>query len=739
MRSCITEPRTVRLDRYPTPVYSRAVPAVAFVLGSSYLNAEQLVLEEIIVTAQKRVENVQEIPLTVNVVEGMSLDNFNIRDTSDLAASVPGLIIQPTPQNLAQVTVRGLGTGSGGESLDQSVGLFIDGIWAGRIREFQASLFDIERIEVIKGTQTNLLGKNTSLGAVSVVTRKPGYAFSGYFQADYEFEFHSRYATGAVDLPTALGNYRLAFNVVDEEGYVDNRATGNEVPERDQDTLRFSGAWDVGRGGELLLQYQWDDLEIKGDSFQPDEDALGFMASMDSNTEIGIDRVKTAWTSYGSTGDAHDEQISRRVFAIYEQDLSEYRFTSLTGWSDYDNERLTDSDFLSVDYLTTTYYSDFDQISQELRLASPGGGRFDYIAGLYYLDNTLDYVGLTDTAFPWPEISPVPLDSTNELSFEQDTEVWSLFGQGTLELNHRWRVTLGLRYTEEEKKATWGRERLRSGGPFADAVADRLAPEVPPTPLYRDEDNLDGSVNLQFDFKDSVMGFVSWARGSKSGGFAVDVAVPEEAEYDTEEADTFELGVKSNFARGAALVNMSLFYTEIDDFQVNTFVGDGFLTETVAADSLGIEFEAQWIAARDLLVAASATYADAEEMDSGLRLPYAPEWSATLNARYEYPLNSGDLLWRLEGVLNYRDEQYQQRGERARDDDLTLFDLRLALASMDEVWEVALVGRNLLDEETSFGFDYPFFGGIILPVESTTIGSLNRPRTLALQVRFSLR
>ena len=276
----MTEPWTVSLGRYPAPVHFRAVLAVAFVLGSSSLNAEQLVLEEVIVTAQKRVENVQEIPLTVNVVEGMSLDNFNIRDTSDLASLVPGLIIQPTPQNLAQVTVRGLGTGSGGESLDQSVGLFIDGIWAGRIREFQSSLFDIERIEVIKGTQTNLLGKNTSLGAVSVVTRKPGDVLGGYFQADYEFEFDSRYAAGAVDLPTAMGNYRIAFNVVDEEGYVDNRATGNEVPERDQDALRFSGAWDVGRGGELLLQYQWDDLEIKGDSFQPDEDALGFMANM---------------------------------------------------------------------------------------------------------------------------------------------------------------------------------------------------------------------------------------------------------------------------------------------------------------------------------------------------------------------------------------------------------------------------------------------------------------------------
>jgi iron complex outermembrane receptor protein len=147
--------------------------AILLNLYAGSAQAEYVALEEVVVTAQKRVENVQEIPVTISVVTGDMLDNFSIRDANDLAASVPGLTIQHTPQNLSQVAIRGLGTGSGGESLDQSVGLFIDGIWAGRIREFQTALFDIERVEVIKGTQTTLLGKNTCLGAVSFVTRRP--------------------------------------------------------------------------------------------------------------------------------------------------------------------------------------------------------------------------------------------------------------------------------------------------------------------------------------------------------------------------------------------------------------------------------------------------------------------------------------------------------------------------------------------------------------------------------------
>jgi iron complex outermembrane receptor protein len=133
------------------------LPFLALVASQAGL-AQNPSLEEVIVTAQKRVENVQDIPVTINVVSGDHLDSFTIRNTNDLADAVPGLTVQHTPQNLFNISMRGLGTGAGQESYDQSVGLFIDGIWAGRVREFQAALFDIERVEVIKGTQNSLLG-----------------------------------------------------------------------------------------------------------------------------------------------------------------------------------------------------------------------------------------------------------------------------------------------------------------------------------------------------------------------------------------------------------------------------------------------------------------------------------------------------------------------------------------------------------------------------------------------------
>ncbi len=714
-----------------------SLPLLLFLAGASAQESLP-VLEEVLVTAQKRVQNVQDIPITINVVSGDILDDFSIRNTVDLAEAVPGLVIQHTPQNLAQVTIRGLGTGSASESLDQSVGLFVDGIFSGRIRDFQTSLFDLERVEVIKGTQNTLLGKNTSLGALSLVSKRPGESFGGYLQADYEMEFGSVYATGAVDLPSSLGNYRLAFNSVAEEGYVKNQATGNDVPERDQLTVRLSGSYEVGSRGRLLLSYQYDDLEILGDTFQPDEDQLGFMQVMDPGADIGLDDTKNAYTGYSRHGDADDEQTSHRALIRYEQDIADLTLTALTGWSDYDNDRLTDTDFLSVDYLSSVFSSEYEQFSQEVRIASAQGGRLEYLAGIYYQNGDLDYSNITDSSFPPPfTLGPFPVDSASLKTYQQDTDILSVFGQGTLYLSSDWQLTLGLRYTDEDKDAVWGRERLRSGGPLADILSDILAPEVEPTDLHRSEHNLDGSINLQYDVNDQLISYVSWASGSKSGGFTNDVALPEEAEFDTEKAETTELGLKWRLAGGAGLLNAALFYTEIEDFQVVSFIGTGFLTSTVPAESQGVEFETRWLLGSDLVVGASATYADAEEDDTGMRLPYAPEWSASVDAAWTLPFTTAGLQWRIDGALNYRDEQYQQRGETSLDNDLTMLDMRLSLAPPTESWELALVGRNLLDESTSFGFDFPFFGGQVLPAGTTTIGSLSRPRTWALQGRYN--
>ncbi|MEP5764172.1 MAG: TonB-dependent receptor [Halieaceae bacterium] len=692
--------------------------------------AQERAIEEVIVTAQKRAQPVQAIPVTISVLPGDEIENFRIRNTIDLARFVPGMTIEATPQNLANIAIRGLGTGAGNETYDQSVGMYIDGVYAGRQREFQASLFDIERVEIIKGTQNSLLGKNTSLGAISVISRRPGQELAGYIQADYEFEYDSVYSTGAIDVPTGPGAIRLAFNQVSEQGYVSNTFNGNDVPERDQATLRLTGLFPVAERHSLSFSYQYDDLDIEGDSFQVAEDQDGLIAIMDPAVIPGLNLKKQAFTSFGTRGESSDEQTGGRAFVNYTHAFEQHSFTSLTSYSSYDNQRDFDSDFTTQDYLSVLVDQDFSQFTQEFRLSSADEGRITYVGGLYYLDSDFDLDETLDAAFPPPfTLGPLPLTGARLKSYEQDTRVISVFGQGTLELGRRWRATLGLRWTDEEKDAEFANMHLRTSPGIG-----IISPEVPRTSLHRSEDKLDGSLNLQWDATDNAMAYASWARGSKSGGFSTAVSLPQDAEYDTEEADTVEAGVKLMLAGGAAILNLALFNTRIDDFQVVRFTGLGFETTTIPVESEGVELEAQWVANAQLALATSVTYADATERSNGDAMPFAPEWSASISARYEDALGLGNLRWRLDGTLNYIDDRYTDRGEKFLMDAASFLELRLGLYSGAGNWDVAVVGRNLLDEEVSFEFDYPIFGG---DDETTTVAGLNRPRTIALQGRYN--
>jgi iron complex outermembrane receptor protein len=732
MLSCATEHERRYMTRTPCHGATALLCSllVLAVTPTQRTIAQELVLEEVIVTAQKRAENVQAIPVTINVMPGDEIENFRIRNIVDLAGFMPGLAILPTPQNLANITIRGLGTGAGNETYDQSVGLFIDGIYAGRQREFQASLFDVERIEIIKGTQNSLLGKNTSLGAISVVSRRPDNELSGYIQADYELEYDSFYSTGAVDVPAGPGAFRLAFNQVAEQGYVRNTFTGNKVPEREQATIRLTGLFPIGYDGELTVAYQYDDLEIHGDTFQVAADQNGLIAALDPGVRSGLNLKKQAFTSFGKQGESRDKQSGERAYINYEDTFASHTLTALTGLSNYDNQRVIDSDFTTGDYLSIMVDQDFSQFTQELRLASADTGRFTYIGGLFYLDSNFDLDETLDAAFPPPfTLGPLPLTGSRLKSYRQDTRVVSVFGQGTLELGDSLRATLGLRWTDEEKDAVFANTHLRSS-----VGIGIISPEVAPTSLDRDEDNLDGSINLRWDFSDTGMLYTSWARGSKSGGFSSAVSLPQDAEYDTEVADTTEAGVKLQLLGGAAILNLAFFKTEIDDFQVVRFTGLGFETTTIPAESKGLELESQWVASTDLTLAASVTYTDATEKNTGDAMPGSPDWSGNIAARYERALGPGELRWRLDGALNYVDERYTDRKEKFLIDAAVFFELRLALLPANDEWEVALLGRNLLDEEVSFEFDYPIFGG---DDETTTVAGLNRPRTIALQGRYN--
>lgn len=740
---------------------STAVAAASMLLCTQSYG--QGMLEEIIVTAQKRTESVQEIPLTVAVVTGDTLEQFSINNASDLARSVPGLEIEPAPQGLHAPRIRGLGTGVGAENVEQSVGLFIDGIYSGKPRDLQSAMFDVGRVEVIKGTQTSQLGKNTSLGAILIYSNRPEDENGGYAQAEYDFELGSTIFTGAGNLATDFGNYRLAVSLVDEEGYVENQRVGGDDPAREEYSVRLSGQWDIGSKVELYASYTYDDREVTGMSFEVSEDSQGWYEGLTGDTDTRLNNERKTWTNLANDGKDFDEQESHRAVIELAYDISDsLDFISLTGYSEYDNTRRFDSDFSTLDYADSFRDSDFDQFSQEFRFNGAAfNGLMDYVAGFYYMENHFkNYQGdsFEQVAF-LPLQSPLYAasgPSSGAINYEQDIETWSVYANGALNLGERWRLTVGLRYTDETKDLeNWSTEWFEDessfylgidpeNGIFAPLPPAALPPGTPPTffqaasPPFdstdrsHDEDNVDGSINLQYAFSDAGNVYASWARGSKGGGYSTS-AGPDSEPFDTEEAETTELGFKSELLGGGLRLNAALFYTEIDNFQSVVWTGTTFDSAAIPVESKGMEFESMWAATDSLTLALSATYADAENTDTDESLQGAPEWSAALSVDHSLALGS-DFELRTNAQVNYRGDIYTQTGETYEAPAITLVDLRVALAPVNSQWELAVMARNLFDEQKfAFGFAMPLVGDFF----GVDTGSYNRPRTVAIQARYN--
>ena len=687
-----------------------------------------LVLEEVIVTAQKRAQDAQQIPVAIGVISGDELTNLSVSSTADLDNYVPGLVIQQVPGNLSSITVRGLGTASGNESFDQSVSLFVDGVYAGRQREFSASLFDVERIEVIKGTQNNLLGKNTSLGAISLITKDPGDTLGGYVSAEHELEFGSTAASAAVDVPASDRlRLRIAANWKDQQGYVDNVASGNDVPETEQKTARIKARYDFTDDIDAVMMYQKDRLDVLGDTFQPTKDSAGAMLAMDAARELDLDDRKSSYVSLGKHGDGYEEQDADRAAVTVNFDIDGYVLTSLTGYSAYDNFYVNDGDFSAGDYLISLVDSAFEQATQEVRLTSPLAQDGNFLVGIFVLGSSFERTNPIYADYPaglHPSLPAVSGDVTNH--FDQDTSAQSLFGQSTWNITGRQHLTVGMRYTHETKEAML--MRTTTAPTLFSAM---VYPTFELTSLERSENSFDGSINYQVDIDDEKLAYIAWGKGTKSGGFSESTTEVGDAEFDAEIARTVELGTKMKLFDGRARLNAAIFRTEIDDFQLVFFNGLGFTTETLPAESQGIELDGMMLLTQNLSLAGGFTYADVENPDNGEAMARSPQNTGNLALNYERNLTDY-LLGSANISVSYRDEMYHEMSEIALADSATRYDLRLALSDADKVWEVALLGKNISDETvSSFGFKAP----IVLD-GSVQIESAEAPRTWALQAKY---
>jgi iron complex outermembrane recepter protein len=687
--------------------------------------------QEIIVTARKRDETVQDVPATIGVVTQETLTNSGVTNLQQLQAVAPGINLAKAPTgNEIGVTIRGLGSSPGVPSFDSSVSLFVDGVYAPRSREFAASMFDVQRIEVIRGTQAALLGKNTSLGAINLISRKPGDRFAVDTRASYEFERGSLVASAGVDIPFSdTLRLRVATSLSKDEGYLKNVVLDNYGPRIKDIAFRGVLVWEPSDKVDVTATVQHDiaknfgsPIEVIASTGVPQ--FLAALAGFPGVVDTQLDRRVAATTP--RTGGEQDGRLLVDKYSLTANvGLGDHILTSITAYSRYHEANRADADAVPGDYVGRNVDEVGTQFSQEVRVVSPADRPFDYIVGGLYLDGKLDNSTLFAANMPFGPAPGLLIAGQQRTDFVQDNKAVSLFTQANYKFDGGFRLTGGIRWTREKKDVDLSRVVVVPG--FFSTV---IFPPYAPFSLSRTEKNFDYSVGAQYEISSDALVYASYGKGTKGGGYAQSVTRLETAEYRKEVAKTFEVGVKLQDPDRKWLINLAAFDTKVDDFQLVTFTGIAFIVGNTDLKSRGVELEANWYPVSGLRLFINNTYADAKDRATGNPIPLAPKWTGSGGFAYRTDVGS-DLQLKLDGSLDYRSKRYYQQNPATSPagEAFKTFNLSVALGAQDDAWEVRLIGRNLTNENSlAFSFPLP-----LLPAGNQG-GASERARTVALQV-----
>jgi len=638
-------------------VFARAALASAIAMAgiSSIASAEEtFTLEEIIVTAQQRVEGLQDVPISVSAVSGEKMNEAGITNLEGMTAYVPNLTMNQTGIGTI-VAIRGISSGIN-QGFEQSVGQYVDGIYYGRAQLARAPMMDMARVEVLRGPQSILFGKNSVAGAVSMHTAKPTDEFEGSVTALYEPDH------GEQDIRVVLSgpitdnlSGRLAILDRSIDGYYENNTLNRDESAEEENVFRASLQWEASEDLTVNLKVEDGSFDTKGrflEIVNPAEiDSAGTSYSQALSALTGgaysLDTTQDfKRQSNGDSGTNDTENVTLNI----DYSLGDHTLTLITGYNAYEFDETCDCDFTGASVITADTTEKFDQYSQEIRLTSPGGETVDYIAGFFYQKSEIDFEDAirlpTDSVLALALNGSLGIDgsgTSSERTFTQDSEVMSVFAQATWNISDATRLTVGGRYTDETKDATRRQFHTDATG----SVLPVGAPTDPLNLLYglfllepydeisqsRSEGAFTPLVTIQHDVNEDLMVYATYVTGAKAGGFDVrsnshpDASVGNAInllgggsqitgvfEYADEEAKSFELGSKLTFADGAAELNAALFYTEFTNLQTSQFDGKlGFnVTNAGEATSQGLELDGRWRVSEGLTLSGSMAYLDFE-------------------------------------------------------------------------------------------------------------------------------
>ncbi|MEP1470199.1 MAG: TonB-dependent receptor [Halieaceae bacterium] len=732
----------------------------------------QGVLEEVIVTAQKRAQSIQDVPLSITAFSGDFLEEKGIQTIAGVAKITPNFNIAGSSQAANnRIQIRGMGA-AGNNAIESSVGVFIDGVYYPRPGSVIGLLMDINSFEVLRGPQGTLFGRNTVAGAMNITTRNPSQETEGTIEAgfgDYDlYEVGGSFSGALSDSVTG----RLAFKYADRDGYYDNTYDGEEFGARDDLMIRGKLLFDLS--DQLSVLVTADYAEINAENLGPEV--------LNSTSTPAFEAATTAL--YGSspvTKDSYDWKIHHSQEHEYEDEQQglavdiNYEFsngltlrsiTAVREWEAID----TNSDvMLAAEMVPGTTDYDNKTLSQEFHLMSPGGETVDWMAGLYYYEEDYDIDLARDTgeAFCVPTIaavagpafgafclSGVQEDATTN-TFTQELESIAVFGQATWNINDAWNTTVGLRWTDDEKEGDYT-SVLNNPATFLFAAEEEVLG------MERDDSKTTWFGNVNWHVTDDIMLFATASTGYKSGGFNSQsggrTPLGEERRiFAPEETTNYELGVKSTLLDGTMTANATLFRMDVDDFQDRAFDGLSFIVLNAGeVRQQGVEADINWAPIDPLRIVAGVGYLDSEylEFEGAPGLPggepqdlkgesrtFSPEWQTSLSADWTQSFANG-MEWFVGGSWSWVDEQNvgtsSNNNPQSHQDSYSIVDARLGLRSASGNWDVTLYGNNLTEEDFCQSIFDQGFGapvGAIDPVNNTSVQrcALGAPTTWAVR------
>ncbi len=736
---------------------TRIAFASAFVMITSSLQITQAAtddapLEEVVVTAQKREQSLFDVGISISVISGEELAKLRVDEIADVSRHISNMNVKSTlGATNPVVTIRGVGLNDFNANSNPTAGVYIDEVFLTSTAMMGFQLFDMERVEVLKGPQGTLYGRNTTAGAVSFVTRKPtreleAFASAGY--GDYRL-FETEAAVGG-PLTEALG-FRVAAKWQDQgEGFSRNRTTGADFGAADRFAWRAQLAWDAGEDMTATLN-------VHGGTDRSNSHGIEHFGTQDPVTfdicqPILAGRIDPAscvdFFGYSDTdGDPYTgdynllstvEVKSLGAVLRFDVDLGALQLSSVTGYESLERDQAEDFDasvFRSVD---STWDANIDQYSQELRLSSDGS-TVNWLAGLFY---SYDEVDTGDgNRFDLSDL----LLTVVSTDWRQRTQSAAVFGHLEWPLTESLSLVTGLRFTWEEKEFTGGTTDLNPLG--ASCILDpACAPGftgpfvLTATDASIDDTDLSGTVGLNYKPAEDWLLYGTVGKGFKSGGFfgGVTFSNAELAPFASEQLIAYETGFKGKLAGDTLQLGGAVFYYDYQDIQTFIQVALGGLSvlklgNVDTAEVRGFDLDLTWRPARGLDLRAGVGFVDTElgafnsaagPQSAGKELPNAPKLTFDGRVAYEWPLGA-ELTMSFAVDASYTDEVFKEAvnfGYLAAPD-YWLTNARLALAASDSRWELAAWARNLADEAYVVdAFDNGVGNGIRLYGEPRTYG-----------------